>query len=180
MSVSVCVRQPRACPRHKSSRVQARTAKFGEEVQNSLVRVPIFFFFEGGGGGGAIDIDLQLEKPNLPYIELVHAITHHLFKLEPSNLDKRCQPTCLWSLLFCRAIDCDLHGQILLVNWLIKPSLGQNRDLCYTHNRHPISVLSRTVAAWWFYCSVNPSRHRELYLLYAPPAVLAHTPLQSI
>ena len=47
---------------------------------------------------GAIDLDFQdqisLEKPNLPHFELVHAITHHIFKLEPSNLDKRCKPTC--------------------------------------------------------------------------------------
>ena len=47
----------------------------------------------------------------------------------------------------------------------MKPSLGQDRDLCYTHDRHPIWALSRTVAARWFYCSMNPSRHQELYLL---------------
>ena len=41
VSVCVCVRQPRACPRHKSRRVQARTTKFGQKVQNNLVKVPI-------------------------------------------------------------------------------------------------------------------------------------------
>ena len=41
VSVRVFVRQPRACPRHKSSRVQARTTKFGQKVQNNLVKVPI-------------------------------------------------------------------------------------------------------------------------------------------
>ena len=41
VSVCVCVRQPRACPRHKSSRVQARTTKFGQKVQNNLFKVPI-------------------------------------------------------------------------------------------------------------------------------------------
>ena len=41
VSVCVCVRQPRACPRHKSTRVQARTTKFGKKVQNNLVKVPI-------------------------------------------------------------------------------------------------------------------------------------------
>ena len=65
---------------------------------------------------GAIDFELQgqikLEMPNLPHFELAHAITHHLFKLESPNLDKRCKPTCLWSLLFWGAIDCDLHSQI--------------------------------------------------------------------
>ena len=65
---------------------------------------------------GAIDLDLQgqiqLEKPNVSLFQLVHAITHHIFKLEPSNLDKRCKPTCLWYLLFWRTIDHDLHSQI--------------------------------------------------------------------
>ena len=41
VSVCVCVRQPRACPRHKSPRVQARTTKFRQKVQNNLVKVPI-------------------------------------------------------------------------------------------------------------------------------------------
>ena len=41
LSVCVCVRQPRACPRHKSPRVRARTTKFGQKVQNNLVKVPI-------------------------------------------------------------------------------------------------------------------------------------------
>ena len=48
--------------------VQARIAKFGPKMQQTLVKVPIvfvffFFFFGGGGGGGggggAIDLDLQ-------------------------------------------------------------------------------------------------------------------------
>ena len=43
VSVCVCVRQPRACPRHKSPRFQARTTKFGQKVQNNLVKVPIVF-----------------------------------------------------------------------------------------------------------------------------------------
>ena len=71
--------------------------------------------------------------------------------------------------LFCGAIDRDLHGQIQLVNWLIKPSLCQDRDLCYTRDRHPICALSRTVAARCFFCSANPLRLRELYLLLRLP-----------
>ena len=51
LSVCVCVRQPRACPRHKSWRVQAKTTKFGQKVQNNMVKVPIVL--------GAIDLDLQ-------------------------------------------------------------------------------------------------------------------------
>ena len=41
VSVCVCVRQPRACPLNKSPRVRARTTKFGQKVQNNLVKVPI-------------------------------------------------------------------------------------------------------------------------------------------
>ena len=54
-------------------------------------------------------------------------------------------------------------------NRLIKPTLGQDRDLCYTRDRHAIWALSRTVPARWFYCSMNPSRHQELYLLLRTP-----------
>ena len=41
LSVCVSVRQPRACPHHNSSRVQARTTKFGQKMQNNFVKVPI-------------------------------------------------------------------------------------------------------------------------------------------
>ena len=39
-------------------------------------------------------------KAKFTPFELVHIITHHLFKLEPLNLDKRCKPSCLWCLSF--------------------------------------------------------------------------------
>ena len=55
------------------------------------------------------------------------------------------------------------------VNWLMKSSLGQDRDLGYTSDRHPIRAPSRTVSAQWFYCSMNPSQHLELYLLLRTP-----------
>ena len=44
--------------------------------------------------------------------EIVRAINHHAFKLEPPNLDKRCKITWLRSLLFLMAIDLDLQDQI--------------------------------------------------------------------
>ena len=55
--------------------------------------------------------------------ELVRAINHHAFKLEPPNLDKRCKTAWLGSLFFFfveggggggggGAIDIDLQGQI--------------------------------------------------------------------
>ena len=45
-----------ACLHHNSPPIQARITKFGPEVQNTLVKIPIvffvFFFLGGGGGGG--------------------------------------------------------------------------------------------------------------------------------
>ena len=41
--VSVCVYQSRACPHDNSSPIQARITKFGPEMQNTLVWVPIVF-----------------------------------------------------------------------------------------------------------------------------------------
>ena len=86
LPVCLCVCQPWAFRRHSSSRVQARTIIFGQKMQNNFVKVSIVL--------GAIDPDLQgqikLENPNLTHFEIVHTITHHLFKLEPQNLDKIC------------------------------------------------------------------------------------------
>ena len=155
VSVCVCVHQPGACPPHKSSRIQARTTKFGQNVQNNLDKVP---FVLGGDLPWSSMSNLTWKAKFTPF-EFVYIITHHLFKLEPSNLDKRCKLSCLWSLSFWGAID---------------------SYLCYTHNRHPICTLSPTVAAQWFYCSISPSRHHELYLSYAHRAVLARAQLQSI
>ena len=39
--VRACVCQPRVHPRHNSSPFQARITKFGSEVQNTLVKIPI-------------------------------------------------------------------------------------------------------------------------------------------
>ena len=41
--VCVCVYQSRACPHDNSSPSQARITKFGPEMQNTLVWVPIVF-----------------------------------------------------------------------------------------------------------------------------------------
>ena len=43
VSVCVCVYQSRACPHDNSSPIQARVTKFGPEMQNTLVWVPIVF-----------------------------------------------------------------------------------------------------------------------------------------
>ena len=46
--------------------------------------------------------------------QLVRAITHQPFKLEPPNLDQRCKRPWLRSLLFFGAVDLELQGQIEL------------------------------------------------------------------
>ena len=51
MPVYVSVCQPRVCPHHNSPPVQARITKFGPEVQNTLVKILLFW--------EVIDHDLQ-------------------------------------------------------------------------------------------------------------------------
>ena len=51
VSVCLCVCQSRVCPRDNSSPVQARITKFGAQMQNTLVKVPIVLW--------VIDLDLQ-------------------------------------------------------------------------------------------------------------------------
>ena len=48
--VRVCVYQSLACP-HDNSAVQAKITKFGSEMQNTLIKMPIIL--------GVIDLDLQ-------------------------------------------------------------------------------------------------------------------------
>ena len=43
VGLCVCVYQSRACPHDNSSPIQARITKFGPEMQNTLVWVPIVF-----------------------------------------------------------------------------------------------------------------------------------------
>ena len=66
--------------------------------------------------GGVIDLYLQgqiyLQNQNLPRFELVRAITHHLFKLGPPNLDQRCKIPWLRSILFRELIELDMSNQI--------------------------------------------------------------------
>ena len=53
--------------------------------KNNLAKMPIIC--------GKIDLDpggqIELQSQNLPKFELVHVITHHQLKLEPSYLEKK-------------------------------------------------------------------------------------------
>ena len=63
---------------------------------------------------GVIDLDLQgqikLHSQNLPHFELVRAITHHLIKQGPQNLDQSCKIHWLRSLLFWGLIEFDMSN----------------------------------------------------------------------
>ena len=100
LSVCVCVRQPRACPRYNSSPFQTRTIIISTNMQNRLVKVPMFFFFFFFGGGGGGGNQIWFENPNSLYFELAKAITHQPLKLKPPKLDKSYKTACWWYLLF--------------------------------------------------------------------------------
>ena len=113
--VSVClsVCQSLVCPSDNSGHVSARITKFGPNMQNTLVRVPIVLWTDRPWLQGQI----QLEIPNLLHFELVCNIPHHSFKPGSSNLNQRCKIHWLRSRLFCGAIDLDLRVQIWLTKW---------------------------------------------------------------
>ena len=117
LCVCVC---PSVCPSTPST-------KFGQKMQNNLVKVPIVL--------GAIDLNLQsqiwLQNQNSPHFELVRNITQYPFKLGSPNLDQSCKIAWLWSLWFWVAIDLDLQGQI----WL-KMSNFLVSSLLEIHNHH--------------------------------------------
>ena len=56
-----------------------------------------------------------------------------------------------------------------LTRYPVNKTLFGSRSGPVTGDRHPIWALSRIVAARWFYCSMNPSQHQELYLLLRTP-----------
>ena len=91
----VCVYHSLACPYDNSSAVQARVAKFGTEVQNTLFNIPIIL--------GMINLDIQdqnsFKSRILLHFELVRTITCHPVKPESPNLDQKCILVQLRSLL---------------------------------------------------------------------------------
>ena len=103
--VCMCVYQSRACPHDNSSPIQARITKFGPEMQNTLVYVPIVF---GDARPWSSRSNLTW-KSNFTSFELVHTITHQPFKLESPNLDRKCILALPRSLLILDLIGFDLH-----------------------------------------------------------------------
>ena len=112
--LSVCV-SITCFPRDNSGPVQARIAKFGPKMQNTLVKLNCF--------GGQLTLtfkvkfNLKVKSQNLPHFELVRTITHYPFKLGSPNLNQRWKIAWWRSLLFWVAIDLDLQGQIWFKLW---------------------------------------------------------------
>ena len=104
VSVCLCVRQSRACPRDNSSTVQARLTKVGLEMKNTLIRALLF--------SRAIDLDIQrqieLKIHKLPHFELVRATSHLQLKSVFPNLDQNCILALLMPILILGLIDLDL------------------------------------------------------------------------
>ena len=109
VSVCVCVRQPRACPRHKSPRIQARTTKFGQKVQNNLVKVPIVL---GGDWPWPSRSNLTWKAKFTPF----WACPRHnspSIQTRTTKFGQKMQTNLLVvHVVLGGAIDCDLHGQI--------------------------------------------------------------------
>ena len=103
--LSVCVsvnpELVRAKTRHP---FKLETTNLDKRCKTAWLRSLLFF--------GAINLDLQCQSPNLPFLEPVRTITHQPFKLGSPNLDQRCKTPWLSSLLFWGAIDLDLQDQI--------------------------------------------------------------------
>ena len=107
LSVCVCVRP---CVNHELVRAithdpfQLGSPNLGHRCKRPWLRSLLFW--------GVIDLVLQgqilLQSQNLPHFELVCAITHHLFKPGPPNLDQRCLIPWLRSLLFWGLIEHDI------------------------------------------------------------------------
>ena len=76
--VCVCVRPSEcpslACPREYSSPLQIKATKV--EKKTPWLRIPLIF----GLFDPDFKVQIQFQNKEIPYLELVHAITHHIFK----------------------------------------------------------------------------------------------------
>ena len=87
--VCLCVHQPRPCPHDNSSRVEARTTKFGQKMQNNLLMVPIVL---GSDWPWPSRSNLTSKSKFTPFwaCEFVRTISHHWLKSGFPNLDQKC------------------------------------------------------------------------------------------
>ena len=85
---------------------------------------------------GTIDRDIQgqieLQSRNLPHFELVHAITHHQFKLQFPNLEQKCILALFRPLPILGLIEIELHFNSIF-NFKPRPNLA-----FYIHHWHSL------------------------------------------
>ena len=68
-----------ACPHYNSSPNQAKITKFGPEVQNTFVKIPIVL----GGNWPRVQGQIWLKKPNFLASPLLEIHNHHITTREP-------------------------------------------------------------------------------------------------
>ena len=91
LSGCLCVYQSLACPHDKTSAIQVRITKFGTEVQNTLVKIPIIWW---DGRPWSSRTNLTWKSNFTSFWACLHP-----FKLESPNLDQKCILVQLRSLL---------------------------------------------------------------------------------
>ena len=108
LSVCVCVRQSSVCPDDNLSPAQATITKFGPEVQNTLIKIPIVF---GVHWPWPSRLNWTLKSKFTPFwaCEFVRTINQYQMKWGFPNLDQKCILVLLRSLLILGLIDLDLH-----------------------------------------------------------------------
>ena len=101
-SVITCVYQSRACPHNNSSPVQARINKFGPDVQNTLIKVPIVF-------GDDRPWPSRLNVTSNSNFTSFWACPHHNSSVIQVRITKKCILVLLRPLLIWGLIDFDFH-----------------------------------------------------------------------
>ena len=104
--VCVYVRESPACPRDILSAVQARVTEFGPRIENTMVKVRVFFRV-----WLTLTSKIKLKSKFTPF--WVHPREKSpAIETKPQKSDKRLKITWLRSLLFRVAIDLDFQVQI--------------------------------------------------------------------
>ena len=170
VSVFVCVYQSRACPHDNSSPIQARITKFGPEMQNTLVWVPIVF---GDDRPWSSRSNLTWKSNFTPFWACSHhyssAIQARITKFWPKmHLSTVKIPTNFGLDWFWSSLSFSILKPIFLPNLFALPDNIRDRACAVLHSRwagHPICGPSWIIAIWLSYCSVNPLRPQNCIYL---------------
>ena len=123
LSMCAYVHQPRACPHHNSSPIQARITKYGWEVPNTLVKIPIVF------GANLTWPSRPTLISNSEFALFWACLCHNSppFQAKITKFGSELQNTWIKILLFWEVINLDLQGQIeLKIQISLVPGFGTN------------------------------------------------------